>query len=221
MKILLIEDTNKEAIDIKDELSNEYSVSLLPGRLSFKYLTFVRKYDLVIINTLFCKHDRVHLCKAIRKTDAHIPILALAHRKNIPYKVHTLDAGADDYLVKPFSPDELRARVRVLLRRRKRYPLYSTLRISNLYFNTATKIVRRGASDLILRPKENMILEYLMTNAGRVITRGMILDHVWNGEYEAYESVVDVHIKHLRDKIDKGYRRKLIKTVYGFGYKIE
>lgn len=221
MKILLIEDTNEEAINIKAELCDEYSVYLLPGRLSFKYLTFVRKYDLVIINYLFCKGDKINLCKAIRKADAHIPILVLARRHDISYKVHTLDAGADDYLIKPFVSAELRARVRVLLRRRKRYPLYSTLKISNLTFNTATKIVRRGARMLDLRPKENMILEYLLTNIGRVVTRGMILDHVWNGEYETYENVVDVHVKHLRDKIDKGYQRKLIKTVYGFGYKIE
>ncbi len=221
MNILLIEDTNEEAIIIKDELKHDHTVYILPGQVSIRYLTFIHKYDLIIINYLFCKEDKISLCKAIRAFDTHIPILVLARTHDIGFKVHTLDSGADDFIVKPFAPSELRARVRALLRRRKRYPLFHLLKISNLTLNTVTKKARRGVTDLDLRPKEIMILEYLMKNAGRVITRGMILEHVWHGKYEMYENVVDVHMKHLRDKIDKRYRRKLIKTVYGFGYKME
>lgn len=220
MNILLIEDTNEEAIAIKDELKHDYSVLLLPGHAGFRYLHFIHKYDLIIINYLYCKTDKISLCKAIRAVNPHIPILVLGKTHDVAFKVHALDSGADDFLLKPFAKAELRARVRALLRRGRKRFVPKILRISNLTFNIATKIARRGKIMLNLRPKESMILEYLLSNAGRVVTRGMILDHAWNGEYEAYESVVDVHMKHLRDKVDKNFHRKLIHTVYGFGYKL-
>lgn len=220
MNLLLIEDNNEEAITIKDELKNEYSISILPGTASFRYLSFVNNYDLIIINFLFCV-SKAALCKAIRKENAGIPILVLGKNREVDIKVQLLDSGADDYLVKPFEPAELRARVRALLRRHKKSAPHKILKIANLTFDTDTKVARSGEWVLILRRKEAMILEYLMSNASRVLTRGMILDHVWDGEYEAYQNVVDVHMKHLRDKIDRGHKRKLIKTIYGFGYKIE
>ncbi|MGB4965513.1 MAG: response regulator transcription factor [Microgenomates group bacterium] len=221
MNILLIEDTNKEALAIKQELDRVYATTLLSGHASFRYMHFIRNFDLVIVNYLFCKTDKISICKAIRNYDPNIPIMVLGRTYNVSYKVSLLDSGADDFLIKPFAVAELHARVRALLRRRKKSSVHTLLRVQDLIFDTATKKAFRGKKYLPMRPKEIKILEYLLENAGRVISRGMILDHVWNGDYETYENVVAVHMKHLRDKIDGGFPNKLIKTVYGFGYTIE
>lgn len=221
MRILLIEDTNKEAIAMRHELDGCYRTTILSGNASYKYLHLIHNFDLVIVNYLYCKTDKISLCKAIRNFDSHIPILVLGRTYNIPYKVSLLDSGADDFLVKPVASAELHARVRALLRRRKKSSRHVILRVKDLIFDTSTKKAYRGNKYLPLRPKEAKILEFLLENTGRVVSRGMILDHVWNGDYETYESVIAVHMKHLRDKVDGSFHTKLIKTVYGFGYTVE
>lgn len=221
MRILLIEDTNKEALAIKHELDGLYRTTILSGTASYKYIHLIRNFDLVIVNFLYCKSDKVNLCRAIRTFDQNIPILVLGRSYTIPFKVSLFDSGADDYLVTPFVSAELHARVRALLRRNKKSSEKTVLRVQDIIFDTSSKKAYRGNKYLPLRPKESKILQFLLENAGRVVSRGMILDHVWNGDYETYEGVVAVHMKHLRDKVDGGYEHKRIKTIYGFGYTIE
>lgn len=221
MNILLIDDTNKEVPAIKLKLQRRYATTCILSRESFSYVPILYKFDMVIINYVFFKSDKLNLCKTIKKHDSSIPILVLGTLGVTSYKVAMLDSGADDFLLKPFASAELHARIRVLMRRYKRSKDRSILRVQNLVFDTTTKRAYRENTYIDLRPKEALILEYLLQNAGRIISRGMILDHVWNTNYELYDTVVLVHMKHLRDKVDGAFPNKLIKTVYGFGYTIE
>jgi DNA-binding response OmpR family regulator len=150
-----------------------------------------------------------------------MPILMLTGQAETEKKVLALDAGADDYLVKPFKIEELLARIRALLRRHPTALTSNTLSIDSLILDPSRKIVKRNEDNIVLRRKEFDLLEYLMRNNGRVITREMIVDNIWDSNHESVTNVVDVHIKYLRDKIDKPYKKKLIKTVHGVGYKIE
>ena len=150
-----------------------------------------------------------------------MPILMLTGQSETEKKVLALDAGADDYLVKPFRFEELLARIRALLRRNTVTLTSNILSIDNLTLDPAKKTVKRNEDNITLRRKEFSLLEYLMRNNGRVITREMILDHIWESTNDSVTNVVDVHIKYLRDKVDKPYKKKLIKTVHGVGYKIE
>ena len=139
----------------------------------------------------------------------------------IDQKVKALDSGADDYLIKPFNFLELKARVRALLRRQSQTARSSVLKVGDLTLDLTKRTVQRGNQDIALHRKEFKILEYFMHNAGKIITRNMILEHVWDSEFESLTNVVDVHIKYLRDQVDKNFNKKLIKTIYGMGYKLE
>lgn len=221
MNVLLIDDTNKEVPAIRKELSRRYNTTCIPSRESFSYFTHLYTYDMVIINYVFFKSDTLNLCKTIKAYDNSIPILVLGTVAIVSYKVAILDSGADDFLLKPLATAELHARVRALLRRHRKGRDRLILRVRDLVFDTTTKRAYRENVKLDLRPKEARILEYLLQNTGRVISREMILDHVWKCNYELYDTVVCVHMKHLRDKVDSGFSTKLIKTIYGFGYTIE
>ncbi len=221
MNVLLIEDTNKEVPVIKIKLKRKYNVTYILSSESFLHIKSLYKYDLVIINCIFFRRDKLNLCKSIKSYDSSIPILVLGTIGVVSYKVAILDSGADDFLLKPIAVAELHARIRVLLRRYKRDRDRTILRAHDLVFDTTTKRAYRENVRLDLRPKEARILEFLLQNSGRVISRGMILDHVWKSNLEIYDTIVCVHIKNLRDKVDGTFPNKLIKTVYGFGYTIE
>lgn len=221
MNILLIDDTNKEVPAIKIKIKRWYTTTCVSTRESFSYFTHLYTYDLIIINCVHFKSNKLHLCRTIKSCDSAIPILVLGALGVVSYRVALLDSGADDFLQKPFIAAELHARIRALVRRYKSGHSRATLRVQDLVFDTTTKKAYRENIPLNLRPKEAQILEYLLQNSGRVISRGMILDHVWKSNFELYDTVVCVHMKHLRDKVDAGFTHKLIKTIYGFGYTIE
>jgi len=162
----------------------------------------------------------LEVCKAARDRGLTFPIIILSVVADLATKVDALNLGADDYLTKPFSSVELAARVRALLRREK--TLIGTLiQVGDLVMDTARHEVARGGRQIKLNKKEFALLEYLMRHKGTTLTRAMILEHVWDMNVDPFTNTVDVHIRFLRAKIDDGHKKKLLKTVHGYGYKID
>lgn len=222
MKILLIEDEPEVARFIIGGLLAEHFV-IDWAETGAKGLMWakVNAYDLAILDiSLGDGESGIEICHAIREKGRLFPIIMLSVTNDAPTKVEALNKGADDYLTKPFFVAELVARIRALLRREKKLT-GPTLAIADLTLDTLAHTVRRGGKELRLNRKEFALLEYLMRNAGTTLTRGMILEHVWDMNADPFTNTVDVHVRFLRAKIDEGHRRKLIKTVHGYGYKIE
>jgi DNA-binding response OmpR family regulator len=184
-------------------------------------LAHINDYDLIILDYVLPDGNGVELCAKLRKANIRIPILFVTVRYGIRDKVAALDAGADDYIVKPFSVKELHARIRALMRRSLNVYNDDILKIDDLTLDISERTVVRDQKDIYLRKKEFNLLEYMIRNKNRVLTRSMILEHVWEGGAEELSNTVDVHIKYLRDKVDKPFKRKLIKTIHGLGYKID
>jgi DNA-binding response OmpR family regulator len=180
----------------------------------------VNDYDAGIFDVRLPGISGIEVCRAIRERKKEFPIIMLSVMNDAVTKVEALNAGADDYLVKPFFTAELLARLRALLRREKK-TMGPVLQIADLVVDTLTHGVKRGKESIHLNRKEFGLLEYLMRNPGMTLTRGMILEHVWDMNADPFTNTVDVHIRFLRQKIDEGHKRKLIKTMHGYGYKIE
>jgi DNA-binding response OmpR family regulator len=161
------------------------------------------------------------VCKILRERQIAAPILILTATEDADTKVLVLDTGADDYLVKPFNSDELEARVRALLRRPARSPTGDVLVVGDLELDLSSRQVTRAGQLITLRRKEFDILEYLVRNKGRTVTRAMIFEHAWEDGAQGWHNTVDVHIKHLRDKVDRPFGAHTIKTAYGVGYIFE
>jgi len=177
-------------------------------------------YDLIILDLMLPGMPGLEVLKALRKEQVAAPVLILTARSELDQKVKGLDAGADDYLTKPFAIEELVARVRALLRRGTGEAA-GVLQVDDLVLNPATREVTRGGKRIELTAKEYALLEYLMRNAGRVLTRPMIAEHVWNQDFDTFTNVIDVYVNYLRNKIDRGQERKLIQTVRGSGYTLK
>lgn len=221
MRILLVEDERDLAVTIKEQLEQVCPVDLAFTGQDGEYLVRVNDYDLIILDVGLPDISGIEVCKRIRKHNTHSSILMLTGHDGIQKKVLALDCGADDYVIKPFSIDELKARIRALLRRKERSMSSHLLKIDDLILNAQSKIVTRGNVVIPLRRKEFLLLEFLLRNRGKVITREMILDHVWEDTEEPLTNTIDVHIKYLRDQIDKPFSKKLIRTIHGLGYKID
>ncbi len=177
------------------------------------------EYDCIVLDLMLPKVNGITLLKKIRLQGSKAKVIILTAMDSIDDRVKGLDAGADDYLVKPFSFDELSARIRALIRRQSDV-VGSLLFLDNLEMNINNHTVSRGGKNIVLTSKEYALLEYLLRNQGSVLTRTQILDHVWNFEFDYDSNIVDVYIRYLRGKIDKGYDTKLIHTIRGFGYVI-
>ena len=221
MKILLIEDDVHFAETVRGELQKTYIVDVSFSGKEGEYLAQLNNYSLIILDLVLPDTNGVNICKNIRKSNISVPILILTGVDELMEKVSALDSGADDYLVKPFSFRELKARIRALLRREYKTIISHILSLDNLTLDPATRQVIHLGKQIPLRRKEFDLLEYMMRNAGKVLTREMILNHVWENTYDAFTNTVDVHIKYLRDRIDKPFMTSLIQTVHGVGYKIE
>ncbi|SRR6266568_6204502 len=221
MKILLVEDEKAMSRILKKELSDDYIVKAVFLGKEGEYLANVNDYDIIILDVLLPDMDGITLCQTIRQNHVKTPILMLTGVSEIAKKIIALDSGADDYLIKPFRLAELRARIRALLRRQPEIISARVLTIADLQLDLLDKTVYRGEQLILLRRKELQILEYFMRNVGRVISRDTLLEHLWDNAYESFANTIDVHIKYLRDQVDRPFDKKLIKTVYGFGYKIE
>lgn len=221
MKILLVEDDVEMAKTLKDALSSDYVVELAFFGKDGEYLVHINDYDLIILDILLPDLDGITVCKKIRANGVKTPVLMLTGESEIEKKVVSLDAGADDYLLKPFHLEELRARIRALLRRQPEMLTSNILKIGDLQLDLVKKTVTRNEKRIVLKRKELQILEYFMRNPGKLISRSMFLEHVWDSAYESFGNTIDVHITYLRNQLDKPFDKKLIKTVYGLGYKME
>lgn len=222
MRILLIEDERKLANAIKRALElQKYAVDVVyDGDEGASLAIGEDVYDLIISDIMLPGIDGIELCKKVRQEGIHTPVLMLTAKGLIQDKVAGLDGGADDYMVKPFSFDELFARVRALVRRPKgeRDPV---LRIADLSLDPVHFTVSRAGRQLKLSTREFSLLEYLMRNQNKVVSKAQLIAHVWNYDADVLPGTVEVHIKNIRDKIDKPFMVNLIHTVRGFGYEMK
>ncbi|MBI3889361.1 response regulator transcription factor [Candidatus Saccharibacteria bacterium] len=222
MKLLLIEDNTALAERIKQHLvSSRYLVDIVSsGEDGLEYVKKVT-YSTIILDLGLPGIPGEAVCKKLRDAGVESPILILTGTGETNIKVKLLDTGADDYLTKPFDSGELRARVAALVRRQPLPHRKPLIRYNDIVIDTEERKVYRNETPIQLRRKEFDILEYLIANHGRVLTREMIVNHVWDTSKGDYNSSVDVHIKHLRDKIDRPFAVRYIKTAYGLGYKVD
>ena len=218
MRILFAED-ERDLNDIitKKLTAQGYSVdSVYDGEEAIDILSYT-DYDAVILDIMMPKADGFAVLRALRGAGKNTPVLFLTARDSVQDRVAGLDSGANDYLVKPFSVEELLARIRAMTRTAFGVS-DSLLSVGDLTMDTAAKVVKRGGKEIPLSAKEYALLEYLMHNVGIVLSREKIENHIWNFDYEGGTNVVDVYIRYLRKKIDEGYDKKLIHTVRGRGY---
>ena len=196
-----------------------YAVDASPNGATALEFVHATDYDLVILDIMLPDIDGLQVLEKIRNRKLGPPVLILSARDTLDDRVRGLEQGADDYLVKPFAFVELLARVRALLRRGQ--PTPEKLQVADLTLDCIRRKVLRGAENIDLAPKEFGILEYMMRNRGRPLSRTMIVEHVWDMDYDGLTNIVDVYIRHLRSKIDDRFPQKLIQTVRGIGYMIE
>lgn len=221
MKVLLVEDEHKIANSIKQGLELENFVVDLAhtGTLGLD-LALSEKYDVIILDRLLPEIEGVEIIRTIRSKNIHTPIILLTAKGQIEDKVEGLNAGADDYIVKPFSFSELLARIKAVARRPEK-SLGSRLSLSDLMMDTEKYTVTRAGKQISLSSKEFMLLEFLLRHPNQTIKKEQIIRQVWDYDADVLPNSVEVYIKHLRDKIDRNYSKKLIQTVRGFGYKLE
>jgi heavy metal response regulator len=218
MRILIVEDEKKVANFIRMGLAQEhYAVDIASDGREGLHLAECIDYDLIILDLMLPGIPGLELLKQLRANKKATPVLILTAKGDVNDKVAGLDGGANDYLVKPFAFAELSARVRALLRH-ETAQAGNILRYANLELDVIVHIVKRGGREIDLKPKEFSLLEYLLRNAGRAITRTMILEHVWDIHFDSISNVVDVHINSLRNKLDKDFKPQLIHTIRGVGY---
>ena len=222
MRILIVEDDYKIANAIKKGLSQEsYAVDVsLDGKDGFGQALTI-PYDLIILDRMLPEVDGVDICRALREKKYKTPILILTAKDKIKDRVEGLNAGADDYLVKPFAFEELLARIRALLRRPQNVA-DNIIKVNDLELNTVTFEVTRTGKNIKLSSTEFALLEYLMRNPGRILTKDNIISHVWDYDSDILPNTVEVYIGYLRNKIDRPFKNKpqIIETARGFGYKI-
>lgn len=210
------------AKSLAEWLGNDYAVSRASDGAHALKILATDSFDLLILDLGLPDMSGQDLCHQVRLNGTKVPILVLTASSEVSMKVTLLDIGADDYLIKPFYVGELKARLRALLRRDKADNTASdTIRVGDLVLNRSRRQVDRGDLPINLRRKEFEILEYLMQNHGTVVTRSMIINNIWDDTADHWNNTVDVHIKYLRDKVDRPFKQKLIKTVYGVGYMID
>src|SRR3954462_1946050 len=217
MRVLVIEDEAKLANFIQKGLQQEqYAVDVARDGQEGAYQAENFDYDVVILDLMLPKISGLNVLRQVRAKKPSLPVLVLTARSAVEDRVKGLNSGADDYLANPFAFAELVARLRALMRRGQQED--TRLRVADLEMDTATRQVTRTGRKLDLKPKEFALLEFLMRNAHRPVTRTMIIEHVWDIHFDAVSNVVDVHINSLRNKIDRGATPALIHTIRGVGY---
>lgn len=222
MRVLLIEDEHKIARALQKALEQEaYAVDIAYDGDEGYSMALDEPYDIAIIDRMIPgAYDGIAIVKAMRQENIHIPVLFLSALDSAKDKTEGLNAGADDYLAKPFALEELLARVRALLRRPSELQP-DVLKVGDLELNTITNEVRRQGQLIPLTGKEYALLEYLLRNPERPISKEVIISHVWNYDADILPNTVEVYIKYLRNKVDKPFDKPMIQTIRGFGYKLE
>src|SRR6476620_3296880 len=218
MRILLAEDDRQLRESIARGLREaSYAVDDAPDGGKAVFLAAVNEYDAIILDVVMPIRDGVDVCREIRRKGVHAPVLMLTARDTVDDKIKGLDAGADDYLTKPFDFGELLARLRALVRRRGDV-LPEQLSVADLVVDTQRHVARRGQREIALTAKEYSLLEHLVRNAGRIVTRSEINAHVWDDNHDPFSNLIDVYVSRLRRKVDGGERVALISTRRGVGY---
>jgi DNA-binding response OmpR family regulator len=220
MKILIVEDEPKVASFIQKGLTeNNYDAEIVHDGLEGEKMAMVNKYNLFILDILVPGLSGLELCKKLKTLNSNIPVLMLTALGTTDDKINGFDAGADDYLVKPFEFRELLARVKVLLKTADlSQDISNRLVVGELELDLDKKVARRGSIYIDLTAKEFSLLEYFMRNSGRVLSRNDIAEKVWDVNFDFGTNIVDVYVNFLRKKIDKGFDKKMIHTKVGFGY---
>jgi len=221
MRVLFVEDDKSIAHFVQKGLrENYFAVDVAFDGEEGLYLALHERYDLLILDILLPKMDGVEILKSIRERGIDTPAIFLTAKDRERDIIAGLNSGADDYMVKPFSINELLARARAILRRAKGEGR-SELQVADLTMDLKTHKVFRGGKRVDLTPKEYALLEYLMRNEGQILTRTMISESIWDYHFDSLTNVIDVHVYHLRNKIDKGFESKLLHTIKGVGYVLE
>jgi two-component system OmpR family response regulator len=221
MKILVIEDDREAAAYLVKGLGESgYVVDHAPDGREGLFLATSGTYDVLVVDRMLPGMDGLSVIGALRAAETRTPVLILSALGGVDDRVKGLRAGGDDYLVKPFAFSELLARLEALLRRGAAPAAQTKLRVDELEMDLLARTVKRGAQVIDLLPREFRLLEYLMRHAGQVVTRTMLLEHVWDYHFDPQTNVIDVHISRLRQKIDKGFPHALLHTVRGAGYSL-
>ncbi len=220
MNILIVEDDESVARFLKQAVSEAGYAPMVvaDGSVALQQATHQR-FDLILLDVMLPGMDGLAVCRALREKGVDTPILIITARDTIEDKIEGLDSGADDYVVKPFLVGELLARMRAILRRG--VPQSTVLQVGDLTLDPATRRAARAGKTIHLSATEFTLLNYLMRNKGKVLTRSMILQHVWEYDFEGNDNVLEVYVSYLRGKIDRGRTNPLIHTVRGVGYRIE
>src|SRR5919204_7000428 len=218
MRVLVVEDDPKLAELLARSLrERSYAVDVVRDGEAALVEAVVNPYDAVILDVVLPRRSGIEVCRELRRRGSRVPVLMLTARDAVRDRVTGLDTGADDYVTKPFALEELLARLRALLRRGPEM-LPSTLRVGDLVVDTHTQTASRGGTDLALTAKEYAMLEYLARNAGRVVGRAELCEHVWDENHDPFSNAIEVYINRLRNKIDRGAATPLIHTRRGAGY---
>jgi len=222
MKILLIEDDRETGKYIAKGLNeNGYTVDYTAEGNDGLYFAMNNEYGLIIMDRMLPGIDGLSIIKMLRSVEKKTPILILSALGDVDEKVEGLKAGGDDYLAKPYAFSELLARIEALIRRNSKEFAEQSLQVGNLKMNLENYTVMRKGQKISLKPREFRLLEYLVRHKDHIVTRTMLLENVWDYNFDPQTNVIDVHISRLRSKIDKGFDKQLIKTIRGIGYKIE
>ena len=222
MRILVVEDDNGAARFIKKGLSEEgFMTDVVSGGEEGLFMAMTEIYDLIILDVMLPEINGFEVLRAIRQKGVSTPVLFLTAKDEKEDIIHGLDLGADDYLVKPFAFAELLARIRAVLRRGQTSDQMQKLIIADLVLDRVTRKARRNDKIIELTAKEFQLLEYMMRNAGQILTKTMILDRVWGYDFDTQSNIIEVHVNRLRAKVDKDFSTKLIHTVRGVGYVIK
>ena len=217
MRVLVIEDDHRVANFIEKGLQQEsYAVDVLHDGIAAGDQTAAIDYDAVVLDLMLPGRTGFQVLRDIRARKESLPVIILTAKGSLDERVAGLDAGADDYMAKPFALAELSARLRALLRRGA--PRETVLRVADLEIDTVRRIVRRDGIMVALKPKEYALLEFLMRHSDRPVTKSLIIEHVWDIHFDSISNVVEVHINSLRNKIDRGFTTPLIHTIRGVGY---
>jgi DNA-binding response OmpR family regulator len=221
MKLLIVEDD----IDLKESLKmslegESFTVDTAPDGEKGSYRARSNNYDVIILDAMLPKKDGLEMCKEVRESKCNTPILILTALSEMKDKLSLLNAGADDYMTKPFSFEELVARLHALSRRPGNIE-EDSIKVGNLIIDTKKQKVVRGKKEIYLTRKEFSLIEYLAKNKNMVVSRGMIMEHVWNRDSDPFSNTIESHILNLRKKIDSGRKRKMIQNIPGRGYRLE
>jgi len=221
MRVLLIEDDDEAAHFLVKGLGESgYVVDHAADGLKGLGMATAESYDVMIVDRMLPGMDGITIIEMLRKNGNKTPALILSAKDRVPDRVAGLKAGGDDYLTKPFAFAELLARLEALLRRGPAHAAETALRVADLEMDLVTRRVTRGGAAIELQPREFRVLEYLMRHANQVVTRTMLLENVWDYNFDPRTNVIDVHVSRLRNKIDKGFDRPLLHTVRGAGYRL-